>query len=910
MKKLLLTLTAAITCTSAVFATFPEEGKWYQLKNSLYPQHAGDAADIRDNSYLGYYPQTATDNVQWTIILESGGSAKAMGNNQYICGAENAFGDSSTATEAQKARQAWQFVYDEDHDGYYLVNKAFPDGAISGAIYGTNNTNGSRWKYEVDRNATGANICYFIITNLGTDDTPQCRLEIKNPASGVGKYMNIAANPQSYQLMRNDNADGGSLWIANVISEYLTADEQNALLSGKISRIKENAKNFIDLGIAPQTAITAWNNAVTVAGTTLSEEVISSLHTAYSDLVSAANTGYVKIRHAGNHPTEYVTVNENGVCVHSAATGKQALRLEPATTGFYLKNEYTNRYFKLNPTHDTTCLMVETTEQASKFEFLLNEDGVTVSVHEIGGGDSRYFHANQGTTVMPWNRGSNTNLNSCWYLEFVSADQASNEHYAGALALTANPSAPTTVGFYGIDQTKAPALAEKRTAADSATTSAEKYAAADAIWEAYNNMYSINMPQVGKIYTILNHDTSAKRGYLLFDGTNDFVSTSNKTNWGEDKITVPENATNHYWTLIQNDDQTETYLYNISAGKFANAYGKNIGGGGNYCWVFSNVPTPITIDCEEFSMPTDGITPHPMRILGGETTVNGRPAGMMIINGNSTPVPTTSGNSVADGNGFRFVEVGDYSGEEAEAAIAEVKEAAAEEYASAKTEAEAVKTAIADYNEEVHGVTVGHLTAEAAQAFTTALGDASVNHSDDYNLYRYNNALAAANAEGARIGLEHENVYTLVDSEGNHHHAIDGKQGTHTAAEKEAANVEEAYYNWICVNNGDNTVSFTHKHDDLTIKFAHGSGDKFTISYPAVGKVELKPVVATATVGENAPAPFTFTIMKAAGSSNTSAINELTAESASAAIYDLQGRRLNAPVKGINIIGGKKILVK
>ena len=42
-----------------------------------------------------------------------------------------------------------------------------------------------------------------------------------------------------------------------------------------------------------------------------------------------------------------------------------------------------------------------------------------------------------------------------------------------------------------------------------------------------------------------------------------------------------------------------------------------------------------------------------------------------------------------------------------------------------------------------------------------------------------------------------------------------------------------------------------------------------------------------------------------------SSIEQIEAPSAAAAgIYDLQGRRLNAPIRGINIINGKKILVK
>lgn len=47
------------------------------------------------------------------------------------------------------------------------------------------------------------------------------------------------------------------------------------------------------------------------------------------------------------------------------------------------------------------------------------------------------------------------------------------------------------------------------------------------------------------------------------------------------------------------------------------------------------------------------------------------------------------------------------------------------------------------------------------------------------------------------------------------------------------------------------------------------------------------------------------------GSTDTTGISEINAEKAgNAAIFDLQGRRLSSPVRGINIIGGRKVLVK
>lgn len=74
---------------------------------------------------------------------------------------------------------------------------------------------------------------------------------------------------------------------------------------------------------------------------------------------------------------------------------------------------------------------------------------------------------------------------------------------------------------------------------------------------------------------------------------------------------------------------------------------------------------------------------------------------------------------------------------------------------------------------------------------------------------------------------------------------------------------------------------------------------KYTLSAPAgMFLIDGKPSAALTHV---------FTV-NADGS--TTGVEEITAESAVKVIYDLQGRRLSAPVKGVNIINGKKVFVK
>jgi len=91
---------------------------------------------------------------------------------------------------------------------------------------------------------------------------------------------------------------------------------------------------------------------------------------------------------------------------------------------------------------------------------------------------------------------------------------------------------------------------------------------------------------------------------------------------------------------------------------------------------------------------------------------------------------------------------------------------------------------------------------------------------------------------------------------------------------------------------GDNDVVFSKVNAGATLPAG-------TIAFKAVKNSE-----------EEAPA--TLSLDLTAANPGTTAINSIYVENepASGAIYDLQGRRLSAPVKGINIINGRKVLVK
>ncbi len=98
------------------------------------------------------------------------------------------------------------------------------------------------------------------------------------------------------------------------------------------------------------------------------------------------------------------------------------------------------------------------------------------------------------------------------------------------------------------------------------------------------------------------------------------------------------------------------------------------------------------------------------------------------------------------------------------------------------------------------------------------------------------------------------------------------------------------------------TVDCSKPEDVVFSKVEPGS------TIPA-GTIAFKAVKDSA---EDAPA--TMTLNLGAANSGTTSINSIYVENehdaAESVIYDLQGRRLASPVRGINIINGKKILVK
>lgn len=414
----------------------------------------------------------------------------------------------------------------------------------------------------------------------------------------------------------------------------------------------------------------------------------------------------------------------------------------------------------------------------------------------------------------------------------------------------------------------------------------------------------IKLPTSGKLYTIRCTDG---RGNLQYNADYESISTS-----GRHGVSYNSSDVNQQWAIYI-DSNDKMYLYNVGGKLFANIYferpNRNGGASGEkFCWRFSKVPTEIT----EFN--TDGMSFDATEGQGfkiyaaeGKNTTSDAHAGMFIVNGiTEAPVPASAGFGTDDnGVGFWLTEVGTVS-PELQAEMQTAFEAVASEVTAAKAAYDAVSATAADEN------VIGHYTSAGFAAYTAA-GTAAANASDnDTKHYYYNVGLSAE-----RVSLEHEAVYTLRSSENKHYAVIGGKPEYTDKAAAEGANT----HYWQANVSGDK-VSFTHTfaksdNESETIYLEHNGATEFTIEFgEQPGVVTLvgsetpaaKPAMRRAAAGTN---DVTFTITKAPGKEATTAIHELsTINNQPSTIYDLQGRKLNAPVKGINIIGGHKVLVK
>lgn len=730
-----------------------------------------------------------------------------------------------------------------------------------------------------------------------------------------------------------------------------------------------NGDAFAALGIASEAGVAAWNRYKNSfdSSSSITQQTITAATDAFTALVATSNAtvGGAHIKLSPKAAPEHyfcignnVNYDTNGLSFHQntaeVSAGKQVWTLKAAEGGFKLYNEYTNSYarFPLGTelaNNGDTRVRPTDEEGASLFVFeLQNATAGRVGIKYIGtdievDNERYYLHNNGALQVVRWGKGDN----SSWYIHASDENEAANEYVNGAMdsseSYTSVVSSDLT-GFYYMDVNGLNTARALET-----TDAASKRTKGDGIYKAVAT-YHLNMPTTGKVYTIRCTDISHKRGALIYSEGHEAIMTSNHNDESGTNVEGYDAAdVNGHWAIYKDADNA-VYLYNLAAKKFANIYfdrsvvepgyaSTNSAPNESHCWRFSEVPTAITEFATVF-LSFDAEKGHPFKIYAGEgkNTTSGKQAGMFIVNNIANcPVPATAGFGTGNGQGddaigFWFTEVGTVS-DELQAEMKALCEAYPTVVANLKEEFDAA-------NAEAENLElIGHYTEGGFATYSAAKTAAETNGADpDTRHFHYQKGLAAE-----RVALEDGGIYTLRTSENKHYAVVPDAQGNgqmvytdktadiYTDQEGNQQGIANTHYWEAEVENG--VVSFKHnfqKTDDegneigdpTDIYLEHNGATRFTVAHGIPGVVTLVPVVAAEQPAEKPAmrkaegeaAPLTFTIAHAPNEAEaaTTAINEINVDGVAlnGAIFDLQGRRLAAPAKGINIIGGRKVLVK
>lgn len=424
---------------SAGLTEFPDTHSWYQLKNN-------QGSGIREDSYLGYYPETP-----WIIIpagTANGASAKTEGTNQYICPAAPF---EATSSQAVKDGQLWRWEPNADGTAYALICKAFPDGAVSNEILNNaNGQNASRWGYVADRTAEPDKVCWFTLSNMtSADATPVSRIVFNNPVAPSYKYMAIAGGPQSYQIMRYNTTEASTEWKFIYNSDYIGEDLESAARALWARKMANNGYYTWAKAIHPVCAravldtypesLTASLTAENIESTINSYDVTQQITAINAAIVNAINEADLCVRifnfyrYNLNNDHIYLTVtgsdNDQLKGIFNA-TRKTKWELELDDNGAVLfKNAATGKYIPAIPANGANYSTLVDKASAGPHEIRMTSNA-SAWIVGLNTSNRLYMHCNVGQT------GTEANVvsaegdwhHSQWMLE--ACDKRSDEEIA------------------------------------------------------------------------------------------------------------------------------------------------------------------------------------------------------------------------------------------------------------------------------------------------------------------------------------------------------------------------------------------------------------------------------------------------------------------------------------------------
>lgn len=326
--------------------TFPMESTWYRLKNKATRQSAG-------GNYLGYYPVNP-----WYIIS----SSTSNSNNkitQPIISSGHIAHLSNGDTEADIDGQLWQFIAGTgDNAGKYcMVNKAYPDGAISTMVADDNgapksvSNNTSRFAYTFNREEKPDSVAWFVVEQ-GDDNF----VTLYMGDNDGYPYLCVAGQGQQYQIHRyGKSGNDAAYWTPErYVEEVYNAQE---VFDAGVAELKAIAR-----GCAAMKEVIGGEDCPVVTmpeGTTglTMETAIAEANEQYAAYIAKFNNKWVTLHNnrrattAGQTPWLSIYVNAAGSVVTNTLAEpnddsiwlmkveSNKLRFFNRTTGYALRSE-------------------------------------------------------------------------------------------------------------------------------------------------------------------------------------------------------------------------------------------------------------------------------------------------------------------------------------------------------------------------------------------------------------------------------------------------------------------------------------------------------------------------------------------------------------------------------------------
>lgn len=399
----------------------------------------------------------------------------------------------------------------------------------------------------------------------------------------------------------------------------------------------------------------------------------------------------------------------------------------------------------------------------------------------------------------------------------------------------------------------------------------------------------------GAIFNMRNVDEN--RGYLV--ATDGKLETSTVSGRQRSDIDSPD----FNFTFVKVGDKL--YMYSLGAEKFLNCFGQKTDHTGpmvnnvsDFTWQLSDVPSEIRYADRHSGADHAFLLAGGMKsgnatgdgYFTGKTPSQVHEGGICMMSSYQRGVIASLGvDGREDGSGLIADYVGFVSEEDYQAIVEKAEMAIA-----------AIPSETLDWD-DIDGV-VNHLTKEshALIAQTASEANKAVNGGGHDHIH-----YALQNAE--RQGFEADKVYNFfVDT--NNALKVDGATGALVVDEFAADNtsfnlkvVEAAAPADVYMDTPETkTYNFLH-----TIQDENGNGEAQSMSYNGT----TDHVIDMSELGKVKVNGETF-VAKVGTGDATTGISEITATSGAMNVYDLQGRKLAAPAKGINIINGTKVLVK